>query len=117
MLPKKEREVVINFDKREVLSPSKQYPLHIENIKNRSFKVKLKSDRSSSYTFFPTGVDANGKKISIGFSSDNHFFNGGHNFFDSTFRISEDTLQNPITFKLQAYPNYLECSAKIKLFK
>jgi len=80
-LPKKEREVVIDFDKKEVLYQSIQYPLLIENIKKRRFKVKFKSDRSSSYTFFSSGVDANEKKISIDFSSDNHFIDGGHNFF------------------------------------
>lgn len=109
-MPKTEREIVIDFEKKEVNSISKQYPLQLEIIDESSFKVDFDNHLEFNQTLFTTGEDRNGKKVPLAIS---------HRLSDTTnsqvFTLEKGTYDNPVTFQLQGYPNYLENDISIKI--
>ncbi|MBD7946011.1 DUF4179 domain-containing protein [Psychrobacillus sp. Sa2BUA9] len=109
-LPKDEREVVIDFGKKEVVSMSEQYPLQLENISEEGFAVRLDEHLHYKQTLFNNGLDTNGKNIAIGVSNR---FSDTENF--QVFTLEKGMYENPVTFELQGYPNYLENDISIKI--
>ncbi|NME06819.1 DUF4179 domain-containing protein [Psychrobacillus sp. BL-248-WT-3] len=109
-MPRDEREIVIDFDKKEVASISKQYPLQLEIIDESSFKVVFDKHLGFNQTIFTNGEDRNGRKVPLAIS---------HRISDTTnsqvFTLEQGAKNNPVTFVLQGYPNYLENDTRIKV--
>ena len=109
-MPRDEREIVIDFDKKEVASISKQYPLQLEIIDESSFKVDFDNNLGFNQTIFTNGEDRNGRKVPLAIS---------HRISDTTnsqvFTLEQGTKNNPVTFVLQGYPNYLKNDTRIKV--
>ncbi|WP_298470138.1 DUF4179 domain-containing protein [Psychrobacillus sp. FSL K6-4046] len=109
-MPRDEREIVIDFDKKEVASISKQYPLQLEIIDESSFKVDFDNNLGFNQTIFTNGEDRNGRKVPLAIS---------HRLSDTTnsqvFTLEQGTKNNPVTFVLQGYPNYLKNDTRIKV--
>lgn len=109
-LPKDERGIVVDFDKKEVVSMSENYPLPLEIIDESSFMVNLDEHLKFNQTLFTLGEDKSGDRVPLAIS---------HRLSDRTnsqvFTLEKGPYDNPVTFQLQGYPNYLENDIRIKV--
>ena len=110
-LPEDERELQIDFEKKQVISQSQQYPIRIENIQKNGFEAWFEPEDDFLGSLFHTGIDRNGQEVSVSGYGSGQGEEGYYHFIT----LEEVTFVNPVTFKIQSYPNYFGETVKIQV--
>ncbi|MFJ7970006.1 DUF4179 domain-containing protein [Psychrobacillus sp. NPDC096389] len=111
-LPKAESYLLIDLDKKEVLSEPTDGKLEVMNINDQSVEVKVQRIRENHmYTLFGDVVDAKGERIDTPSES----MHGDEQYNYSTISLDSKDIVNPIKLNLYAYPNYLDGSVSIQI--
>ena len=110
-LPEDERELQIDFEKKQVISQSQQYPIRIENIQKNGFEAWFEPEDDFLGSLFHTGIDCNGQEVSVSGYESGQAEEGYYHFIT----LEEVTFVNPVTFKIQSYPNYFGETVKIQV--
>jgi len=115
-LDKDEATLVVDTEKGKILDGPRDGKLQITSTKKSGMRLIMPNaggDQWSFYDMFTTGIDANGKEISI--SSTGMYMEEGTRHWDVTFETTDYT--NPIRLELTSYPNYIAGNVKVELKK